>query len=72
MLKNANGDVRLYIHPRCTELIKGLDGMTYKPGTSQPDKSLGIDHITDALGYCIHSEFPIRRNIISVNFSHIM
>jgi|SRR5690554_5037678 len=60
MLCNTVGERRLFIHPRCKELIRGLDGMTYKEGTSQPDKSLGLDHITDALGYKIHSMFPIR------------
>lgn len=59
MLKNANGDMRLFVHPRCRETIKALDGMTYKKDTSQPDKTLGLDHITDALGYLVHSEFPI-------------
>ena len=61
MLLNTNGDRRLYVHPSCTELIKGLDGMTYKQGSSEPDKSLGLDHVTDALGYLVHNEFPIRR-----------
>lgn len=59
LLCNAKGDRRMVIHPKCEELIKGLDGMTYKAGTSQPDKTLGLDHITDALGYLVHSEFPI-------------
>ena len=60
MLMNAKGDRRLFIHPRCKELIKGLDGMTYKKDTSVPDKSLGLDHITDALGYLVSYEFPLR------------
>lgn len=59
MLRNANGQSRLFIHPRCKELIKGLDGMTYKKDTNLPDKSLGLDHITDALGYLVCFEFPI-------------
>lgn len=59
MLKTASGDCRMFIHPRCKELIRGLDGMTYKDGSSQPDKTLGLDHVTDALGYLVHSEFPI-------------
>lgn len=66
MLCNTNGDRRLFVHPRCAELIKGLDGMTYKQGTSEPDKSLGLDHVTDALGYLVHSEFPIRPKLASV------
>ena len=68
MLMNAEGERRLYVHPRCKELIRCLDGMTYKQGTSQPDKSLGLDHLTDALGYLVHSEFPIRRKIESIPF----
>lgn len=59
MLRTADGNTRMYIHPRCTELIRGLDGLTYKDGTSTPDKGLGLDHISDALGYLVHSEFPI-------------
>lgn len=59
MLCNAAGERRLFISPKCKELIKSLDGMTYKQGTSAPDKSLGLDHVTDALGYKIHSMFPL-------------
>jgi phage terminase large subunit len=59
MLRNAKGESKLFIHPHCKELIKGLDGMTYKKDTNLPDKSLGLDHITDALGYLVCYEFPI-------------
>lgn len=59
MLCTASGERRLFINPKCKELIKSLDGMTYKQGTSAPDKSLGLDHVTDALGYKIHSMFPL-------------
>lgn len=64
MLCNAKGERRMFIHPRCKELIKGLDGMTYKKGTSVPDKSLGLDHITDALGYLLCYEFPINAPLL--------
>lgn len=59
LMRNANGVVRCFIHPRCKRLIRCLEGLTYKEGTSVPDKSLGLDHLPDALGYLIHSEFPI-------------
>jgi len=36
MLKNASGNRRLLIHPRCKQLVKCLDGLTYKADTSQP------------------------------------
>lgn len=63
MLQNADGVRRLFIHPRCKELIKGLDGMTYKQGSSQPDKTLGLDHVVDALGYQVHVMYPINAPI---------
>lgn len=56
---NAEGRRRLFVHPRCTALLEGLDNLTYKEGTSQPDKSLNIEHSPDALGYLVHEEFPI-------------
>jgi len=67
LLQNASGERRLFVHPRCKELIKGLDGMTYKQGQSVPDKSLGLDHITDALGYLVHSEFPINKPVTTLD-----
>ncbi|MEI6207312.1 MAG: terminase family protein [Desulfuromonadales bacterium] len=61
MLKNAYGDRRLLIHPKCKQLIKCLDGLTYKADTSQPDKGLGLDHLPDALSYLVHYEYPLVR-----------
>lgn len=59
VMRNAAGEVRAFIHPSCKALIKGLEGLTWKEGTSIPDKSLGLDHMPDAYGYLIHSEFPL-------------
>lgn len=61
MLCAADGRRRLLIHPRCRNLQRALDYLVYKEGASQPDKSKGFDHLTDALGYLVHSEFPINR-----------
>ncbi|MBC8393389.1 MAG: terminase [Deltaproteobacteria bacterium] len=63
MLKNAAGDRRLLVHPKCKQLIKCLDGLTFKEDTSQPDKGMGLDHLPDALGYLIHYEYPIGRKM---------
>lgn len=60
--KNSKNEIHFYVHPRCQKLIKALEGLTYKEGTSAPDKTSGLDHITDALGYLISYEFPILRN----------
>jgi hypothetical protein len=65
MLFSADGRRRLQIHPRAAPLIRALDGLTYKEGpkgTSQPDKTLGLDHITDALGYLLWSQFNLLEN----------
>lgn len=61
-LRSADDSIRLFIDPRADKLIRGLDGMTYKEGTSQPDKTLGLDHITDALGYLLWQEFNVLKD----------
>ena len=57
MLLNAEGRRRVQVHPRAHALIRSLDGLTYKEGTSQPDKTLGLDHLADAFGYLLWQEF---------------
>ena len=57
MLRNANGSVRLFMDPKCHHLIRSLEGLTYKEGTRIPDKSTGLDHAADALGYLIVGVF---------------
>lgn len=60
-LKNAAGVRRVFVDPvKCPVLAKGLDGLTYREGTNDPDKSLGLDHITDAAAYLILWEIPMK------------
>lgn len=61
MLLSDDGRRRARIHPRADHLIRGLDGMTYKEGTSIPDKDKvgGFDHPTDAFGYLLWQEFNV-------------
>ncbi len=56
----ASGDKRVLINHTCKQLIMALDGLTYVEGTNEPDKSSGLDHITDALGYLLLWELPLR------------
>lgn len=57
----ASGNRVLYVNlAKCPQLAKGLDGLTYKEGTNEPDKSLGLDHITDAAAYLVLWEMPLR------------
>jgi len=58
---NAKGVRRAFIDPvKCPHLARGFDGLTFREGTSEPDKSSGHDHITDAAAYLLLWELPIR------------
>src|SRR5690606_16492300 len=59
LLRSADGRVRIKVHPRAKALIRGWDGLTYKEGTSQRDKTLGLDHICDAFDYMAWQEFNV-------------
>jgi Terminase large subunit, T4likevirus-type, N-terminal len=61
MLRAADGSIRLYIDPKCVHLIKSLEQTIYKKGSRDMDKDMGVEHSTDALGYPIELEFPIRK-----------
>lgn len=61
LLRNANGVRKLFVHTSCQEVIKCLDGQTYKEDTNQPDKTQNLDHMCDALGYLVTSQFSIRK-----------
>lgn len=61
MLRAADGSIRLRIDPKCVHLIKSLEQTIYKKGSRDMDKDMGVEHSTDALGYPIELEFPIRK-----------
>jgi hypothetical protein len=59
-MNTAAGVRRSFVDPvGAPHLAKGLDGLTYREGTSEPDKSSGLDHVTDAAAYLILWELPI-------------
>ena len=57
LIRNAEGQIRLFVHPRCKHTIKGLQNVTFKEGAEDfvVDKSAGIEHWCDGLGYLILS-----------------
>lgn len=66
---NAEGNRRLYVHPRCTHLIRDLTSRAYKPGSNEPDDYGDIGHISDAIGYACWKIFPlhvIRKSVPAV------
>src|ERR1700694_1239242 len=66
MLRNHAGDHRLLIDPRCKQLIKDLEQVCWKAdphgnALAEVDKSdPRRTHVSDALGYWIAHEFPMR------------
>lgn len=56
---NARGESKLFINKKCKNLIKCLEGLTYKEGGERvPNKSLNLDHMPDALGYLCWQLMP--------------
>ncbi|HBY60819.1 MAG TPA: hypothetical protein DEH78_13435 [Solibacterales bacterium] len=58
MLKSAAGRRRLIIDPRCRELVKDLEEVSYKDRSGDIDKTKDPrrTHLSDALGYLIWQE----------------
>jgi hypothetical protein len=58
-LAAASGERTLVIDPRCRELIKDLEQVTYKEGSQVIDKERDPrrTHLSDALGYLVWQEF---------------
>jgi len=59
LIRTADGTIRLLVHPRCKHTIKALRNVTYKEGSEDYviDKTAGIEHWTDGLGYLILGAF---------------
>ena len=67
-LCDAEGNRHLFIvRDKCPNLRKAWEGYTYREtqGTSEPDKSGGLDHVSDAAAYFINYAYPMRENVIS-------
>lgn len=61
-LCNSEGVRRLIVHPRCKNLIRDLEQVVFKPGTTQLDQSSDpmLTHISDALGYLVDTVAGIK------------
>lgn len=60
LIMNGQGVRRLFVDPRrCKKLIKCLTMLVCKEGTMIPDKTQGLDHLPDALGYLVMQLCPI-------------
>lgn len=61
LLQAADGTILMKVDQSCKHLIDSLEQTIYKPGTPEIDKAAGKEHFTDALGYPVDYEFPIRK-----------
>jgi len=57
-LRNAAGDIRLYVDPKCKELIADFEQVSYLEDSTQIDKDRDRrrTHLSDALGYLVWQE----------------
>ncbi len=58
-LRNAAGERRLFVDPRCKGLIEDLERVAYKQDSGAIDKDRDPDrtHLSDALGYLLWGEY---------------
>lgn len=62
LLCNGDGEANLFIHPRCTNLIKSLDTLVWKEdATSAVYNNPDVSHFPDALRYPADYEFGLNR-----------
>lgn len=69
MLRAADGTVRLYVDDKNKHTIQSFEQTIYKPGTREIDKKMGVEHLTDAAGYPIELEFPVRGKFVPTGVS---
>jgi hypothetical protein len=64
LLLNADGIQKLFVDPRCKNLIESMDRWSYKESTHVPDKNSGWDHFSDCVRYLCDGLEPLRKNIL--------
>jgi len=60
-LRAVDGTIRTRIDPKCKHLVRDLEGVQYRKGSSDIDKAGAPDlsHISDAFGYYVHRRHPM-------------
>ncbi len=59
-MRNAQGKVSFAVDPRCKQLIRDLERVSYIKGSSEIDKDSDktLTHMSDAVGYFIAAAYP--------------
>lgn len=55
----ADGTRRAFVDPSCRKSIECYEKLSYREGTSEPDKASGFDHIPDATGYYMYARWGV-------------
>jgi len=69
MLQAADGTIKLRVDEKCLKVIESLEQTIFKKGGRDIDKSAGVDHMADALGYPLHFLYG-GRFMIPIGFSY--
>jgi phage terminase large subunit len=59
-LTDAAGQPGIAVSDKCRETIRSFEQTSYKPGSTVIDKDRSVEHMTDAIGYLIEYEYPVR------------
>lgn len=73
LLLTAAGDVNMYVHPRCTGIIKSLERTSWldnNPDTAAIDKKDGVEHFSDSVRYPIEYHWPVENGSAVVKRSN--
>ena len=66
MICNSKNERRVFVNPKCRNLIRDLEQVSYKEGTTQIDKTKDskLTHPSDGAGYMIDKEFSLNKGVI--------
>lgn len=69
LLENAAGETKLYINPKCTNLIKDMEAMTWHKNFKEVNKlsDPSLTHAADALRYGVDYLMPMKTGSIGLS-----
>jgi hypothetical protein len=53
------------VDPSCRKSIEAYEKLTYRDGTSEPDKDSGYDHCVDSAGYYMFYRYGTMKTTVS-------
>ncbi|MCH4091550.1 hypothetical protein [Acetobacter sp.] len=57
MFENSLKEKKAFVSSKCIKSIESYERYAFIPGTSEPDKKQGYDHLVDASGYYLYFRF---------------